>query len=121
MVSGEARRLAGPVALLLAATALALGARALLDDDARSAPTAKRPSGAQRAEPTRRSPPPPTRPPAPPPAAPTREVVVEPGDTLGAIAAEHGTTVEEVMLLNPGVDPAALTVGQRIRIRATAG
>jgi LysM repeat protein len=38
------------------------------------------------------------------------------GDTLGSIAAKYSTTVEELMRLNPGVDPAALRVGQKIRV-----
>ena len=39
------------------------------------------------------------------------------GDTLAVIAAQHDTTVEELLVLNPDVDPVALTVGQRIRIK----
>jgi LysM repeat protein len=119
MVKAEARRLAGPVALLAAATVVALGARALLHDEARSASKPPPPPAAT----PRRSPPPPARPPAPapPPAPATREVVVEAGDTLGGLAAAHGTTVEELLLLNPGVDPAALRVGQRIRVPAADG
>ena len=41
---------------------------------------------------------------------------VESGDTLGSIAAKYSTSVEELMRLNPGVDPAALHVGQKIRV-----
>lgn len=41
---------------------------------------------------------------------------VQSGDTLGSIAAKYGTTVEELLSLNPGIDPAALRVGQRIRV-----
>ena len=39
------------------------------------------------------------------------------GDTLAVIADQHGTTVEELLVLNPDVDPVALTVGQRIRVK----
>jgi LysM repeat protein len=42
---------------------------------------------------------------------------VESGETLGTIADEFDTTVESLVELNPGVDPTALTVGQRIRVR----
>jgi LysM repeat protein len=42
--------------------------------------------------------------------------VVQSGDTLGSIALEYDTTVEELMRLNPDVDPTALNVGQRIRV-----
>jgi LysM repeat protein len=38
------------------------------------------------------------------------------GDTLQAIAERYETTVDELLRLNPGVDPLALTPGQRIRI-----
>jgi LysM repeat protein len=42
--------------------------------------------------------------------------VVQSGDTLGSIALEHDTTVEELLRLNPDVDPTALNIGQRIRV-----
>jgi len=42
--------------------------------------------------------------------------VIESGDTLGTIAEKYGTTVEELVRLNPGVDPTALRVGDRIRV-----
>jgi LysM repeat protein len=41
---------------------------------------------------------------------------VQSGDTLGAIADKYGTTVDELLALNPGVDPAALHPGDRIRV-----
>jgi LysM repeat protein len=41
---------------------------------------------------------------------------VESGDTLGSIATRYGRTVEELLALNPGIDPAALRIGQRIRV-----
>jgi LysM repeat protein len=42
---------------------------------------------------------------------------IEPGDTLAVIADQYDTTVEELLVLNPDVDPVALTVGQRIRVK----
>ena len=42
--------------------------------------------------------------------------IVESGDTLGAIAAKYDTTVDELLTLNPDVDPSALQPGQRIRV-----
>jgi LysM repeat protein len=38
------------------------------------------------------------------------------GDTLGGIADKYGTTVEALLQLNPGIDPTALRVGQKIRV-----
>ena len=43
--------------------------------------------------------------------------VVQSGDTLGSIAEKHSTTVDELMTLNPGVDPTALNLGQKIRVK----
>ena len=42
--------------------------------------------------------------------------VIQSGDTLGSIALKYATTVEELVQLNPDVDPTALHVGQRIRV-----
>jgi LysM repeat protein len=43
--------------------------------------------------------------------------VVESGDTLGSIAEKYSTTVDELTTLNPGIDPTAMHIGQRIRVR----
>jgi LysM repeat protein len=43
--------------------------------------------------------------------------VVQSGDTLEAIGRKTGTTVARLEQLNPGVDPTALRVGQRIRVK----
>ena len=68
----------------------------------------------------------PARPAPPPPPRPagtaTTEAeaefyTVQSGDTLATIADQYGTTVEELLLLNPEVDPIELSVGQRIRIQ----
>lgn len=42
---------------------------------------------------------------------------IEPGDTLADVADRYDTTVEELLVLNPDVDPVALTIGQRIRVK----
>jgi len=39
------------------------------------------------------------------------------GDTFQQLALDNNTSVDELVRLNPGVNPAALTVGQKIRIR----
>ena len=44
-------------------------------------------------------------------------VEVESGGTLDQIALDNDTTVERLLLLNPGLDPTGLQVGQRIRVR----
>jgi LysM repeat protein len=42
--------------------------------------------------------------------------VIQSGDTLGAIAAKYNTTVDQLLTLNPQVDPNALRPGDRIRV-----
>lgn len=39
---------------------------------------------------------------------------VQSGDTLSSIAADNGTTVDEIVALNPGLDPNTLQVGAEI-------
>jgi LysM repeat protein len=41
---------------------------------------------------------------------------VRSGDTLGTIAERFGTTVEHLLVLNPGIDPRALRVGEPLRV-----
>jgi LysM repeat protein len=100
---GELRRYAVPVLLLVCVTVAALVVRgSLREDDPRSE----------------------TKPRAVQPAAPRVQVqraaakfhVVAYGDTLGEIADRYETSVERLVELNPGVDPAALRVGQRVRV-----
>jgi LysM repeat protein len=45
-----------------------------------------------------------------------RFYTIQSGDTLDVVAAKFGTTTERLLALNPGIDPHALTVGQRVRI-----
>ncbi|HMI29835.1 MAG TPA: LysM domain-containing protein [Gaiellaceae bacterium] len=42
--------------------------------------------------------------------------VIQSGDTLGGIAAKYDTTVEQLMTLNPDLDPNALQPGARMRV-----
>jgi LysM repeat protein len=46
-----------------------------------------------------------------------RTYVVEPGDTPSAIAEETGVPLEEILRLNPDLDPQTLAPGQRLRLR----
>jgi LysM repeat protein len=41
---------------------------------------------------------------------------VRSGDTLESIAAKFETTVDDLLRLNPGIDPLALSPRQRIRV-----
>jgi len=41
---------------------------------------------------------------------------VKTGDTLESIAAKFNTTVDDLLALNPGIDPLALSPGQKIRV-----
>ena len=42
---------------------------------------------------------------------------IQSGDTLGSIASKTGTTIARLKQLNPGIDPYALHVGQKIRVQ----
>lgn len=46
-----------------------------------------------------------------------RTYTVQSGDTLGSIASRYGTTVVAIEHLNPGIDPTALSVGEKIRLK----
>lgn len=48
---------------------------------------------------------------------PPKQYVVQPNDSLVAIADEFGLTVEEIQRLNPGIDPQALVTGQELKLR----
>jgi LysM repeat protein len=41
---------------------------------------------------------------------------IQSGDTLDAVARHFGTSVDRLLALNPGIEPTALHVGQRVRI-----
>jgi LysM repeat protein len=46
-----------------------------------------------------------------------RTYTVQSGDTLSAIAGKTGTSVARLEQLNPGIDPTALRVGEKIRVQ----
>jgi LysM repeat protein len=46
-----------------------------------------------------------------------RTYTIQSGDTLASIAAKTGTTVVRLEKLNPGINPTALRVGERIRVQ----
>lgn len=46
-----------------------------------------------------------------------KRYTIESGDNLGSIAAEFGLDVDEILELNPDLDPQALTTGEKIKLR----
>jgi LysM repeat protein len=65
---------------------------------------------------------PPTGPGAPTPGPDQQVYIVQPGDTLRIIAARFGTTVQNLLVLNPQiVNPNLIFAGQRIIVPATPG
>ena len=45
-----------------------------------------------------------------------RFYTIQRGDTLDVIAAKFDKTTEQLLALNPGIDPHSLTVGQKVRV-----
>ena len=106
-------RFAAPVAFLAAATIAILLVRSGLDNGDATTPPAT--TAATTTAPATTAP--------GTPGATTTDTAgaeyyeIQPGDTLAVIADLHDTTVEQLLVLNPDVDPVALTVGQRIRVK----
>ena len=50
-------------------------------------------------------------------ARPRRYYFLRQGETISDVAIRFDTTVEQLLALNPGIKPNALSVGQRIRVR----
>ena len=46
----------------------------------------------------------------------TRLYTIRIGDTLGAVAVHFGVSVDDIVALNPGIEPTALRVGQKIKV-----
>jgi LysM repeat protein len=46
-----------------------------------------------------------------------RYYLLRQGETISDVALRFDTTVEQLLALNPGIEPNALRVGQRIRVR----
>ena len=104
-----------PAAFLAAATIAILIVRSgLTNDDEGAAPPAATTTTTAPAATTR---PQTTRPATTAPAPAAEFYVIEAGDTLAVIADRYETTVEELLVLNPDIDPVSLTIGQRIRVK----
>ena len=104
-------RYAAPAAFLLAATIAVLLIRSALDETGpapatTSVATTQPATTATRTTATRTT----------TTTAATYHTIVS-GDTFQQLALDNNTSVDELVRLNPGVNPAALTVGQKIRIR----
>ena len=95
-------RVAAPLAFLAAVTVAVLLVQSGLDE------------ASTRAEPTT---PTATAPTTTTPVAGRRFYRIRAGDTLAAIAPRFGLTEVELVVLNPGIEPTALRIGQRIRVR----
>ena len=106
-------RYAAPLAFLVAATVAILLVRSGLENGDTTTPPATT-SGTTTASATTE---PGTTGGTPTNQAGAEFYVSQAGDTLAVIADEHDTTVEQLLVLNPDVDPVALTVGQRIRVK----
>jgi LysM repeat protein len=102
-------RFAAPAAFLLAATIAVLLVRAALTDEGE----ATTPPAATTTAPTTTTNPGTTT----TNAAGAEYYKIRAGDTLAVVAEQYDTTVEQLMTLNPDVDPVALTIGQRIRVK----
>lgn len=98
-----AARFAAPLAFFAAATILIVLVQRGLDGGSTDTATT--------ATPTITLPPPTTT-----TSAKKRFYRVKRGDTLESIAAKFNTTVDDLLTLNPDVDPLALSPRQRIRV-----
>jgi LysM repeat protein len=98
-------RLAAPVAFLAAVTIGAVVVRAGLEHGKHSAGTPTTTAAATTKTGKHRHKP-----------AHVQTYTVQSGDTLESIATKTGTTVLRLEQLNPGVDPTALRVGEKIRV-----
>jgi hypothetical protein len=95
------RPFAAPAAFLLAATIAVIAVRgALYDRGTKPEPPAR----VQQAPPQHR-------------AAAARLYTVKAGDTLSAIAARTGIPLARIRLLNPSLEPTALFIGEKIRLK----
>jgi LysM repeat protein len=103
---GRLARYIAPAAFLIAVTGVVLVVRSTLRSTQPASSTV--PAIASRVA---------TAPATTRPTAPKRYYVISSGDTLGAIAAQFATTVDELLRLNPAVEPTALRPGEQIRIR----
>lgn len=97
-----AARYGAPLAFLAAVTAGVLLIRAGLDEGSKNDGTSPPPAATQT---------------TPAKQAGARFYHIRRGDTLTVIAPRFGLTEAELIELNPGLEPTALRIGERIRVR----
>jgi LysM repeat protein len=101
------KRYAAPVAFLAAVTIAVLLVRSGLQADSSSGPTTIAKTATS-----------PTPTPTPRHRRPKAKYYrLRAGETISDVAVRFDTTVEELLKLNPKIEPTQLTIGQRIRVR----
>jgi len=103
----QAKRYGAPLAFLLAVTIAVLLVRSGLNSDAAPSTTSA-PATTTAATPTTPTTTPPRQ---------RRFYRLRPGETLSDVAIRFDTTVAQLLVLNPGIEPTNLTVGQRVRVK----
>jgi LysM repeat protein len=106
----EAKRYGAPAAFLLAVTIAVLLVRSGLRTDAAPVTTAGTSATVHETTTgtTSTRPVPPRR---------RRFYTLQLGETLSDVAIKFNTTVEQLLALNPGIQPTNLRVGQRVRVK----
>ena len=103
---GQAKRYGAPAAFLLAVTIAVLLIRSGLQSDAAPGTTGVRTQTV------------PTLPATTPvPVKRRRFYRLRTGETLSDVAIKFDTTVEQLLALNPGIEPTNLIVGHRLRVK----
>ena len=102
----QAKRYGAPAAFLLAVTIAILVVRSGLQSD---------PDAATNSVPTQTVPTEPAT--TAVPAKRRRFYRLRTGETLSDVAIKFDTTVEQLLALNPGIEPTNLIVGQRVRVK----
>jgi LysM repeat protein len=100
-------RIAAPAAFFLAATILVILIEHGLNPSSSTTPTVASPTTSAPSTPTTVD---------TTPSKKKQIYRVKTGDTLESIAAKFNTTVDDLLALNPGIDPLALSPGQKIRV-----
>jgi LysM repeat protein len=102
----QAKRYGAPAAFLLAVTIAVLLVRSGLQSD---------PDAATTSVPTQTVPTEPAT--TAVPVKRRRYYRLRTGETLSDVAIKFDTTVEQLLALNPGIEPTNLVVGQRVRVK----